>query len=393
LLNNINNLIKEKEVKLSNIESDIKTVEERYNSIRSNRLSFEQMLEIKNNNMLEYNSKKDSLDNDLNSTKNILNGSLSSEEDRIIELYYEALSKKDSIIKEISIMNTKIDSLENEINELEHNIKIINSKLNKFKNMINEMDLSSARREVRLDSLLQILNEEYNMTFEKAKRDYVLLLDYEEAKSKVYELKEVIKDLGVVNIAAVEEYERINTRYEFLNNQKSDLYKAENTLNTIIKEMDIVMKENFTITFKKIQKEFVNVFKELFGGGNAELKLTDPSNILETGIDIIALPPGKNLQHISLLSGGEKALTAISLLFAVLKVRPVPFCLLDEVEAPLDDVNVDNFGSFLKQYEENTQFIIITHKKKTMEYVDTLYGITMQESGVSRMVSVRLKDI
>ena len=134
------------------------------------------------------------------------------------------------------------------------------------------------------------------------------------------------------------------------------------------------------------------VFKELFGGGEAYLKLTDPDNMLETGVDIIALPPGKRLQHISLLSGGEKALTAIALLFSILRVRPVPFCILDEVEAALDDVNVVGFAKYIKQFKDSIQFIIITHKKKTMEYADILYGITMQESGVSKLVSVKLDD-
>ena len=153
------------------------------------------------------------------------------------------------------------------------------------------------------------------------------------------------------------------------------------------------MKEKFAETFKIVQVEFKNTFKKLFGGGDAELKLTDPNNLLETGVDIVALPPGKKLQHISLLSGGEKTLTAIALLFAILKTRPVPFCVLDEVEAALDEVNVDNFGKYLSEFKDDTEFIIITHKKKTMEYADVLYGITMQESGVSKLVSVKLEEI
>ena len=161
----------------------------------------------------------------------------------------------------------------------------------------------------------------------------------------------------------------------------------------IINEMDEVMRVNFKETFDKIKVSFSETFKALFGGGNAELKLTDPSDILTTGIDIVALPPGKKLTSISLLSGGEKTLTAISLLFAILKVRPVPFCILDEVEAALDEVNVDNFGKYLSKYKGDTQFILITHKKKTMEYADILYGITMQESGVSKLVSVRLEEL
>ena len=158
-------------------------------------------------------------------------------------------------------------------------------------------------------------------------------------------------------------------------------------------EMDEVMKEEFKITFDKIREEFQKVFKELFNGGQADLKLTNPEDLLTTGIDIVASPPGKKLTTISLLSGGEKTLTAISLLFAILNVKPVPFVILDEVEAALDEANVDAFGKYLLSRKERSQFIIITHKKRTMEYADALYGITMQESGVSKLVSVKLEEL
>ena len=196
----------------------------------------------------------------------------------------------------------------------------------------------------------------------------------------------------MVNISAIEEYEKVNTRYEFLTNQKEDLLKAEDTLLDIMKEMDSIMKEEFKTTFEEIRVEFQKVFKELFNGGNADLKLTNPEDLLETGVDIVASPPGKKLTTISLLSGGEKTLTAISLLFAILNVRTVPFCIFDEVEAALDEANVAGFGKYLSHYKDKTQFLIITHKKKTMEYANTLYGFTMQESGVSKLVSVRLED-
>ena len=153
------------------------------------------------------------------------------------------------------------------------------------------------------------------------------------------------------------------------------------------------MKEEFKITFEKVREEFKKVFRELFNGGNADLRLTDKDNLLETGIEIVASPPGKTLKSITLLSGGEMTLTAISLIFAILNVRNVPFCIFDEVEAALDEANVDNFGHYLDHYKDKTQFLIITHKKKTMEYADSLYGITMQESGVSKLVSVKLGDI
>lgn len=322
-----------------------------------------------------------------------LKENISKEEDQIIEQYYNALSVKDSLDKEKQDLNNSIDNINDEIEVLEKDIKLYNSKINKSNNSLNTIEVNNTRVEMRLEQLLLTLNEEYNMTFEKAKRDYILYLDPVEAKIRVDNLKEDIRNLGNINIGSIEEFDRINNRYEFLNNQKVDLYEAKNTLNSIIEEMDKIMKSSFISTFKDIQVEFKETFKKLFGGGTAELKLTDSSNILESGVDIVALPPGKKLQHISLLSGGEKALTAIALLFSILKVRPVPFCLLDEVEAPLDEANVNNFGQFLKEYKDKTQFILITHKKTTMEYVDVLYGVTMQESGVSKLVSVKLKDI
>ena len=174
--------------------------------------------------------------------------------------------------------------------------------------------------------------------------------------------------------------------------QRDDLLSAEDTLLEIMNEMDAVMKEEFATIFEKIREEFKHVFKELFNGGSADLKLTNPDDLLTTGVDIVASPPGKKLTTISLLSGGEKTLTAISLLFAILNVRTVPFCLFDEVEAALDEANVCQFGKYLDHYKNKTQFLIITHKKKTMEYANTLYGITLQESGVSKLVSVKLQD-
>ena len=195
----------------------------------------------------------------------------------------------------------------------------------------------------------------------------------------------------MVNLASIDEYEEVSTRYNYLLTQKEDLYNAESTLIGIMNEMDEVMKEEFSSTFKSINEEFKKVFVSLFGGGEASLKLTDPEDILGTGVDIVASPPGKKLSTISLLSGGEKTLTAISLLFAILNIKTVPFCLFDEVEAALDEANVKEFGNYLSNYKGKTEFLIITHKKKTMEYAKTLYGITMQESGVSKLVSVNLE--
>ena len=267
--------------------------------------------------------------------------------------------------------NNKIEFIKNIDNILQN--KIIQKNIVELENAKNVLDLFTKK-----------LGEKFNS---------IKVQQLEEAREKVSNLKEQIKDIGVVNLGATLEYERVSTRYNFLLKQKDDLTNAEDMLLQIITQMDDVVKEKFSQTFDKVNKEFGRVFKMLFGGGEAYLKLTTPDDLLETGIDIMAVPAGKNLKSISLLSGGEKTLTAIALLFAVLNIKPVPFCILDEVEAALDEANVARFGEYLSIYRDKTQFILITHKKKTMEYADILYGITMQESGVSKLVSVKLEDV
>ena len=211
-----------------------------------------------------------------------------------------------------------------------------------------------------------------------------------EIRGKIEELKNGIRALGNVNVNAIEDYKEISERYEFMKTQHDDLVEAEQTLLQIIEELDTGMRRQFEEKFKEIRLEFDRVFKELFGGGHGTLELIEGEDILEAGIQIIAQPPGKKLQNMMQLSGGEKALTAISLLFAIQNLKPSPFCLLDEIEAALDDSNVDRFAGYLHKLIKNTQFIVITHRRGTMVASDRLYGITMQEKGVSTLVSVNL---
>lgn len=208
---------------------------------------------------------------------------------------------------------------------------------------------------------------------------------------RIKELKQEIKEIGSVNIDAIEEYKKTKERYDFLIDQKEDLEKTIDSLKQIINEMQKVMKEQFELSFKQININFNNIFKELFGGGKAEVVLEDSKDVLESGIEIRVEPPGKKLQTMSLLSGGERALTAIALLFAILSINPSPFCVLDEIESALDEANVARYARFLKKYSKNTQFLIITHRKATMEIADNIYGVTMQESGISNIVSMSLK--
>lgn len=257
---------------------------------------------------------------------------------------------------------------------------------------IQKKEVQANRYDVALENKLSHLQTEYKMTYERARERYEKTENIKESQKIVEQYKRAIEALGTVNLGAIDEFKRITERHEFLSEQKADLDEAKESLFSLIADMDEEMKERFSSTFKQIKKEFTIVFKELFAGGRAELQLTDPKNMLDTGIEIIAQPPGKKLQHLGLLSGGERALTAIALLFAILRVRPVPFCVLDEVEAALDEANVTRFANYLKMHSEDTQFIVITHRKGTMEQADVLYGVTMQESGVSRLVSVRLED-
>ncbi|MGG3466640.1 chromosome segregation protein SMC [Neobacillus pocheonensis] len=259
-------------------------------------------------------------------------------------------------------------------------------------NVLKDEEVKINRLDVELENRLAHLREEYLLSFEGAKEQYPLTVPVEEARKKVKLIKLAIDELGNINLGAIEEYERVSERYEFLNEQKTDLQEAKDTLFQVIEEMDMEMKKRFEQTFEGIREHFEPVFRALFGGGRADLVLTAPEDILNTGVEIVAQPPGKKLQNLGLLSGGERALTAIALLFSILKVRPVPFCILDEVEAALDEANVHRFSQYLKKYSSETQFIVITHRKGTMEEADVLYGVTMQESGVSKLVSVRLEE-
>ncbi|RPF56023.1 chromosome segregation protein SMC [Aquisalibacillus elongatus] len=276
--------------------------------------------------------------------------------------------------------------------DLERELKERNRQYQQKNSHMQQLEVKANRLDVDLENRLNHLREEYMLTFEKAKRDYGVTEEVEETREKVKLIKRSIDELGTVNLGSIDEYERIQERYDFLTAQQNDLLEAKETLHSVIQEMDEEMIRKFGETFEQIQEQFAIVFKELFGGGRAELKLTNPEDLLETGVDIVAQPPGKKLQNLSLLSGGERALTAIALLFSILKVRPVPFCVLDEVEAALDEANVMRFGHYLKEFSAQTQFIVITHRKGTMENADVLYGITMQESGVSKLVSVKLEE-
>ena len=370
--------IKEKETTLYEISKEKVLLTEEYNAKHEN-----------------YNNLKDTLDRvtlELNNLEDLEDNSIKSEEEKILEKYYEVLKEKELVNKKLLLLTDDKEKISSLIEEYQAKYRLNNSNIRNLEEKKKTLEIDSSKMSVKMDNLLTILSETYQMTFEKAKANYVLEEDIDVARKNVNIYKKELKEIGIVNLGAIEEYERVSKRYDFLTKQNNDLEEAITTLLKIINELDNVMEKEFIKTFKEIEIEFNNVFKELFGGGYAKLKLTDESNILETGVNIEVSPPGKKITSISLLSGGEKTLTAISLLFAVLNIKKIPFCLFDEVEAALDEANVDRVGAYFSKYIGKTQLIIITHKKKTMEYANTLYGITMQESGVSKLVSVKLVD-
>lgn len=380
------------EVNLKNIEKERDQLSDKLYKIQSSYILSNEKIQSKYNTLNEYQVRLHNIEDELTSLNHVVTSSLSDEEEKLINEFYETQKEKQQVELELKNLSKQRDNIKTTIEEIEAKNRLNNSIFNKKQTELKDLEIKVSKMDVKLDYYLNTLNEEYELTYEKAKEKYKLDLEVEEARNKVNTYKNNIKRIGMVNISSIEEFEKVNERYQFLSSQRNDLLNAKDTLLEIIDEMDTVMKEEFLKTFKQIEKEFEVVFRQLFCGGKASLKLTDPDNILETGIEIVASPPGKKLTTISLLSGGEKTLTAISLLFAILNVKPIPFCIFDEVEAALDEANVDNFGKYLDHYKTKTQFLLITHKKKTMEYANTLYGITMQESGVSKLVSVKLEN-
>ncbi|MGO3496732.1 MAG: chromosome segregation protein SMC, partial [Staphylococcus equorum] len=296
-------------------------------------------------------------------------------------------------------LSQNIEDVKSRRLELNDTIEVTDQKLQEanqdilsIENRYQDIKSEQSRLDVLINYAIDHLSEDYHITYERASELYDLDEDIDVLRKKVKLTKMSIEELGPVNLNAIEQFEEINTRFTFLDEQRADLRAAKTTLEQLIEEMDQEVKDRFKETFHAVQGYFSDVFKSLFGGGQAELRLTD-DDYLSAGVDIIVQPPGKKLQHLSLLSGGERALSAIALLFAILKVRSAPFVILDEVEAALDEANVIRYAQYLKNLSDQTQFIVITHRKGTMEFSDRLYGVTMQESGVSKLVSVNLNTI
>ncbi len=338
-------------------------------------------------------------------------------DERKSELFNQ-IHSVESVINEIS---GRIESYKNDVTSLENTRSSVADRINSLtqqkdllekrsiemreseRNKTNERETSGrelARLEERklniqkeYDNIISKLWEEYELTKREAEQTAIEIEDAPKAQRRLNELKKSIKNLGSVNVSAIEEYKEVSERYQFMSAQVNDVEKSKNEITSLITNLTKQMKEVFVESFDQINKNFTYTFKELFGGGTASLSLSDPENILTSGIDILVHPPGKIVVHLDALSGGEKALVAIALYFSIMKVRPAPFCVMDEIEAALDDVNVYRFASYLRRMTEKTQFILITHRRGTMEEADVLYGVTMQDEGISKLLELRSTEV
>ncbi|MCR6544205.1 chromosome segregation protein SMC [Dehalobacterium formicoaceticum] len=330
------------------------------------------------------------------------------EEARILEL--ELAEKETGILegsKRLLDLSREKEALEGRLNEEKHNrtaehqyltgLEKEDREMSKIQAQLNQelhqWELKRNRWEMEWEKQRERMEEKFSLTFEKALLKKEELPSRKGATMRINEIAREIDDLGTINRGAIEEYQRVSERYAFLTEQQQDLVEAKTSLFKVIGEMDHIMIRRFQDTFEQVSFHFNETFTKLFGGGSAQLRLTDQENILETGVDLVVQPPGKKLQHLNLLSGGEKAMTGIALLFAILNVKPSPFCVLDEIEAALDEANVDRFASYMHELSQVSQFIAVSHRQGTMEIADVLYGITMEENGVSKCLSVKLSDL
>lgn len=308
-------------------------------------------------------------------------------------LWEEAQKTGEEIVKAIEAIDAEKEKLAASLKAVQESNKSLTDKLLNLQQELSRAENRRMKLDMEKENIINHLWEEYELSISAAEEIKTEVENEKESSERLSELKSLIKALGSVNVDSIEEYKAVKERYEFMAEQKKDLEKSKDNLTEIIASMEELIEEHFGEQFNEINKSFSEVFTELFGGGKGRLYLSDPDNILESGIEIEVQLPGKGLQNINLYSGGEKSFIAIALLFAILKVKPTPFCILDEIDAALDDVNVSRFATYLKNYTDSSQFIVITHRRGTMEAANILYGVTMQEKGVSKLLSLLIDDV
>ena len=411
---------KQAEQKLGEATLQISVLQGKMNEIRSGRSEQNQLSDTLSNQLQELRIESLSAQKDIESLRATIADIERRKEDRaghVAGLRQEMERVQDSIVS----LQTRIEELKKEAASLREQAKASTARIEELNAQrmafekksaelrAKEREQSSARENVghelarleerkaslqkEYDEIISRLWEEYELTRREAEEVAAPIEDVGQSQKRLNELKGKIKALGTVNVAAVEEYKEVSERYAFMNAQVADVEQSRDELKRLIGDLTRQMRELFIERFKQINTNFLQTFQELFGGGTANLSLTDPEDILHSGIEISVQPPGKIVTHLELLSGGEKALVAIALYFAIMKVSPPPFCMLDEIEAALDDVNVDRFAAYLRRMTSNTQFIVITHRRGSMEEADVLYGVTMQDEGVSKLLELRASEI
>ena len=369
-------------ISLSSFDESITSLDEMKEKIEQDIKNFEFGIERKNEQIVILNSTIEESQKKINIAK---------------EKIKEQITFKDEYVKITENLKSEKSNIEKSQENVETSILEGVKRVEKLKDEKSKVESKKIKFDIELENIKNKMWDEYELTVSSAKKlsesidENIKNMDIKNINKNSDLVKKEIKDLGEVNVSSIEEYKNTKERYDFISKQKVDLEETKTKLNNLIANMTSIMKNQFSKQFKLITENFDETFKELFGGGKAELKLSDENNILESGIEIEVQPPGKKLQSMMLLSGGERALTAISLLFAILKLKSPPFCILDEIEAALDDVNVHRFAKYIQKYSKNTQFIVITHRKGTMEVASSTYGVTMQEYGISKIVSMKLK--
>lgn len=399
---------------IENLEKENSDLQQKINELTSKNEEQQKFIDDLNSDIVDLKISVSSFDESALSIDEMLD-MIKQEINNCVQTVESKTAERENLLNENSTLETKISEMENAINNSDETTREIENKIAELKqdreNKNNELVTVEENITSQFKTLEILKEQNTKLEFRKTK----LETDVEDIQNKMWEeyettpntaqnyaevtsstakevekLKSEIRGLGSVNVNAIDEYRTLKDRYDFIQTQKEDLEESEKSLNKIIDDMTKLMKIQFAEQFELINKNFAEVFAELFGGGKAILKLADETNILECGIDIEVQPPGKKLQNLMLLSGGERALTAIALLFAILKLNPSPFCVLDEIEAALDDVNVHRYAEYLKNFSEKTQFLIITHRKGSMEAANAMYGVTMQEHGISNLISYKL---
>ena len=390
-IDNFKSSNKEEQTNIDNLNEEITNLKISVSSFDESNFSMKEMIDRISND-IENEEKK--IEND----KDEIN-KMDAQNEELVETIKELELNIEKIKNDVESGETKEKELREKREEKNNNLNSLENDITKQFETIQTIKEGIVKVESKETSISQNLTDtindlwnDYEITPNNAREKYETKENLNETQKNVNELHEKIRNLGDVNVSAIEEYKNTMNRYTTMSDQRYDLENTIAKLRNVIEELTEEMKKQFKEKFKLIQKNFNQVFVELFGGGKAELILEDENNVLESGIDIKAEPTGKKLQNMMLLSGGEKALTAIALLFAILQINPSPFCILDEIEAALDDVNVYRYAQFLKKLSKNTQFIVITHRKGTMEIADTVYGVTMEENGVSKLLSLDLKN-